>query len=226
MSAPKNIQPLPPPLPFQTPGEEIANSILHGLGILLAIAGLVLLTLRASGYLGGSPGGPAEIACYVVFTATMISMFLASTLYHAIQHEGAKRVFQILDHSAVYLLIAGTYTPFSLLGLRGAWGWAYFGVEWALAVTGIVLYSANLKFLRRAELSVYIIMGWAIAAGFWKLYRQIPFISFALLVAGGAAYTFGTFWYRRRHRRGSHVIWHIHVIAGAACHWLSLWFMS
>jgi hemolysin III len=156
----------------------------------------------------------------------MISMFLASTLYHAIQHEGAKRIFQILDHSAVYLLIAGTYTPFSLLGLRGAWGWAYFGAEWALAVTGIALYSVNLEFLRKAELSVYIIMGWAIAAGFRKLYRQIPSISFILLVAGGLAYTFGTFWYCRRHRRVSHVIWHIHVIAGAACHWLSLWFMS
>jgi hemolysin III len=226
MNAPKKTKPVPPPLPFQTPGEEIANSILHGIGILLAIAGLVLLTLRASGRLGGTVSGPGEIACYVIFTATMISMFLASTLYHAIQHEGAKRVFQILDHSAVYLLIAGTYTPFSLLGLRGVWGWSYFGLEWALALTGIVLYAVNLKLLRRVELPVYILLGWAIAAGFQRLYRQIPFVSFVLLVSGGVAYTLGTFWYRRRHRRASHVIWHVHVIAGAACHWLSLWFMS
>jgi hemolysin III len=226
MNAPKETKPVPPPLPFQTPGEEIANSILHGAGILLAVAGLVLLTLRASGRLGGTAGGPGEIACYVIFSAAMISMFLASTLYHAIQHEGAKRVFQILDHSAVYLLIAGTYTPFSLLGLRGAWGWTYFGLEWALALAGIVLYAVNLKLLRKVELSVYIVMGWAIAVGLRRLYRQIPFVSFVLLVAGGAAYTVGTFWYRRQHRRGSHVIWHVHVITGAACHWLSLWFMS
>jgi hemolysin III len=196
------------------------------LGILLAVAGLVLLVFRARGYLGGSTGGSKAVTCYVVFSAMMITMFLASTLYHAIQHEGAKRVFQILDHSAVYLLIAGTYTPFSLLGLQGAWGWAYFSVEWALAVTGIVLYSVNFKLLRRAELTVYILMGWAIAAGLPRLWRHIPPVSFFLLLGGGVVYTLGTFWYRRRHRRVSHVIWHIHVVNAAACHWLSLWFMS
>jgi hemolysin III len=153
-------------------------------------------------------------------------MFLASTLYHAIQHEGAKRVFQILDHSGVYLLIAGTYTPYSLLGFKGTLGWSYFGIEWALAITGIVLYAVNFKLLRRAELWVYISMGWAVAIGFSRLFRQIPLVSFVLLIAGGVAYTMGTFWYRRRHRRVSHVIWHCHVITGAVCHWLSLWFMS
>ena len=222
----KQLLKIPTPLPFQTPGEEIANSILHGLGILLAIAGLVFLVLRSKGYFGGTAKGPAAIACYVIFSATLILMFLASTLYHAIQHEGAKRVFQILDHSAVYLLIAGTYTPFSLLGLGGAWGWAYFGVEWALAVTGVVLYSVNWKTIRRVELAVYILLGWAIVAGLHRLWGRIPRISFLLLVGGGVLYTMGTFWYRRRHRRASHVIWHIHVVSAATCHWLSLWFMS
>jgi len=217
---------VPTPLPFQTPGEEIANSILHGLGILLAITGLVLLVLRANGYLGGTASGARAVACYVIFSATLILMFLASTLYHAIQHEGAKRVFQILDHSSVYLLIAGTYTPFCLLGLTGAWGWSYFGVEWALAITGTVLYSVNWKVIRRVELTVYILMGWAIAAGLYRLWRRIPAVSFWLLLGGGIIYTIGTFWYRRRHRRVSHVIWHIHVVSAAACHWLSLWFMS
>jgi hemolysin III len=226
MGIPKITRPVPPPLPFQTPGEEIANSILHGLGILLAIAGLVLLALRAQGRLGGTAAGSGAVACYVIFSAAMISMFLASTLYHAIQHEGAKRVFRILDHSAVYLLIAGTYTPFSLLGLKGAWGWVYFGLEWALAAAGIVLHSVNWKILHKVELAVYIIMGWAIVAGLWRLYHEIPFISFILLIGGGVAFTMGTLWYRRRHRRASHVIWHVHVIIGAACHWLSLWFMS
>jgi hemolysin III len=227
MSAPHiTTQPVPTPLPFQTPGEEIVNSILHGLGILLAVAGLVFLVLRTKGYLGGVPAGPLELSSYVIFSSTMISMFLASTLYHAIQHEGAKRVFQVLDHSAVYLLIAGTYTPYSLVGFKGLAGWTYLGIEWTLALAGIVLYALKFKLLRRAELWVYIGMGWAVAPGFPRLFRQIPLESFVLLVSGGAAYTMGTFWYRRRHRRVSHVIWHCHVIAGAACHWLSLWFMS
>ena len=226
MPEPKNIKPLPLPLPFQTPGEEIANSILHGLGVLLAITGLILLTLRNLGYIGGTISSAMVIACYVIYSAAMVSMFLASTLYHAIQHEGAKRVFQILDHSAVYLLIAGTYTPFCLLGLGGAWGWAYFGIAWTMAIIGTVLYAVNWKYLMKAELWVYLAMGWAIVGGIWLLYSRIPRISFFLLLAGGIIYTIGTFWYRRRHRRGAHVVWHCHVITGAACHWLSLWFMS
>jgi hemolysin III len=226
MKAPKTIQPVPPPLPFQTPGEEIANSVLHGLGIVLAVAGLVFLIFRATGRLGGTAAGSLAVTCYAVYSATMIAMFFASTLYHAIQHEGVKRVFRIIDHSTVYILIAGSYTAFSLLGLRGAWGWVYFGAEWVLAAAGAVLYAANWKFLRKAELTVYILMGWAIAAGFHRMWMQVPRISFVLLVSGGVVYTAGTFWYRRRHRRFAHVIWHCHVIAGAACHWLSLWFMS
>jgi len=222
--APGNRVPLP--LPFQTPGEEIANSILHGLGILLAVAGLVLLVLRSKGYLGGTTGDLLAVTSYVIFSATLILMFLLSTLYHAIQHEGAKRVFQIFDHSAVYLLIAGTYTPYSLLGLRGGWGWAYFGFEWALAITGVVLYTVKRTAMRKVELIVYILMGWAIILGLHRLWSQIPRISFLLLLGGGVVYTMGTFWYRRRHRRVSHVIWHVHVVGGAACHWLSLWFMS
>ena len=217
---------VPTPIPFQTPGEEIANSILHGLAILLAIAGLVLLVLRSKGYLGGTASGSGAVACYVIYSAFLILMFLASTLFHAIQHEGAKRVFDVLDHSAGFLLIAGTYTPFSLLGLSGAWGWTYFGIEWALAITGVVLYSVNLKFLRRMELIVYVLMGWAIAVGLHRLWNRIPRVSFWLLLVGGIIYTIGIFWYRRQHRRVSHVIWHIHVVSAAICHWLSLWFMS
>jgi len=222
----KRLLKIPAPLPFQTPGEEIANSILHGLGILLAVAGLVLLVFRSRGYLGGTAGGPLAVTSYVIYSAMLILMFLASTLYHAIQVEGAKRVFQVLDHSAVYLLIAGTYTPLSLLGLRGALGWAFFGVEWALAITGIVLYSVKRAAMRKVEVAVYILMGWAIVLALYPLWSRIPRISFVLLLAGGGIYTLGTFWYRRRHRRVSHVIWHVHVVGGAFCHWLSLWFMS
>ena len=225
-SVKKRLLKIPTPLPFQTPGEEIANSILHGLGIFLAIAGLVLLVLRSKGYLGGTAGGPLAVTSYVIYSATLILMFLLSTLYHAIQHEGAKRVFQILDHSAVYLLIAGTYTPLSLLGLAGALGWAFFGFEWALAIIGIVFYSVKRTAMRRVEVAVYVLMGWAVIAAFPRLWHNIPRISSILLLAGGLVYTLGTFWYRQRQRRVSHVIWHVHVVAAAACHWLSLWFMS
>jgi hemolysin III len=216
----------PSPLPFQTIGEEIGNSILHGLGVLLAIAGLVLLTLRANGYLGGRGGGAPAVAILVIFTASMIILFLASTLYHGIQHRGAKRVFRILDHSAIYVLIAGTYTPFCLLGLRGAMGWAYFGAEWALAAAGISLYASGVRFIKKAELAIYIIMGWAILGGGFWLARVVPRKSMILLIAGGAAYTLGTFWYRRKNRPMTHVIWHVFVLAGAALHWWSIWFMS
>jgi hemolysin III len=218
--------PVPPPLPFQTPGEEIANSILHGLGVLLAAAGLVLLCARGNGALGGAGGSTLAVVSYVIFTAAMITMFLASTLYHAIQAEGAKRVFRVIDHSAIYILIAGTYTPYSLLGFRGALGWVYFGLEWGLAITGVSLYSANVKFIKKIELVVYILMGWACAFGLFRLIRSLPSVSSLFLLAGGIAYTLGTIWYSQGSRRGAHVVWHVFVLAGAVLHWWSIWFLS
>jgi hemolysin III len=226
MRTEEKLYPIPSPLPFQTPGEEIANSILHGLGVLLAAAGLTLLTLRANGHLGGRGGGALAVTSYVIFTAAMIAMFLASTLYHAIQAEGTKRVFRIIDHSAIYLLIAGTYTPLSLLGFRGALGWVYFGIEWGLAAAGISLYAANVKFIKKIELAVYILMGWAVIAGAFRLYQSIPRTSVIFLVSGGIAYTLGTIWYSKHVRRGAHVVWHVFVLAGAVLHWWAVWFLS
>jgi hemolysin III len=217
---------IPKPLPFQTPGEEIANGILHGLGVLLAVTGLVLLVLRAQGYLGGSGGGTLAICSYGIFMAAMITMFLTSTLYHAIQHEGAKRVFRIFDHSAIYLLIAGTYTPFCLLALNGPWGLICFGVEWALAITGIILHAVNCKVLRKLERGVYIGMGWAVVILGPRLVKAIPFSSLMLLVGGGLAYTLGVIWYSKPTRLGAHVTWHVFVLVGAIGHWWSIWLIS
>ncbi|MDR1985900.1 MAG: hemolysin III family protein [Treponema sp.] len=222
----KSGQAIPKPLPFQTPGEEIANGILHGFGALLAIAGLVLLVLRAQGYLGGSGGGAAAVYSYAIFMATMIAMFLTSTLYHAIQHERAKRVFRIFDHSAIYLLIAGTYTPFCLLALKGPWGWICFGMEWALAITGITLHAVNCKILKKLERGVYIGMGWAVVLFGPGMVKAIPFSSLMFLAGGGLAYTLGVIWYSQPTRRGAHVIWHVFVLAGAISHWWSMWLMS
>jgi hemolysin III len=131
-----------------------------------------------------------------------------------------------MDHSAIYLLIAGTYTPYSLLGFRGALGWTYFGLEWGCAAAGISLYAANVKFIRKMELAIYILMGWACIAGIFRLARTIPPRSTFFLLAGGAAYTLGTIWYNRGTRRGAHVVWHVFVLAGAILHWLSIWYMQ
>ena len=211
-------------LPFQTLGEEIANSILHGLGAMLAVAGLVLLVLKGKGYLNNGTNDVLALTSYIIFTVTLISMFLASTLYHAIQHTGAKKIFRIIDHSAIYLLIAGTYTPFCLLALKGLWGWSLFAFEWALAITGVVLYSVNCKSFKKIELVVYMLMGWAIVISWFRLVPAISFTSLVFLISGGLAYTLGIFWYSRKHR-GAHVIWHVFVLAGAVGHWLSIWFM-
>ena len=225
----QKVSVLPPAgraLPFQTTGEEIANSIIHGLGSLLAAAGLMPLVFRAAGFLEGRGGGITAASAYVIFSVTMIIMFLASTIYHAVPHLGAKRILRVLDHSAIYLLIAGTYTPFCLTALRGPWGWSFLGLEWALAAAGITLYATNRKFIKKAEVVVYILMGWAILAGWMPLMRSVPAVSLILLAAGGALYTAGTFWYRKHDARGAHVVWHVFVLAGAICHWWSIWFLS
>ena len=213
-------------LPFYTIGEEIANSILHGVGTLAAVAGLVLLNLKTRGIFGGSRGGALDITAALIFTSAMIGMFLVSTLYHAIQHQEAKRILRKLDHSAIYLFIAGTYTPLCLIGLKGAWGWSLLAVEWSLAILGITLQILGNKALKKIEIAAYILMGWVIVIGFVPLVRSVPTITIILLLAGGVAYTMGTIWYRKKHIRGTHIVWHSFVLLGTACHWLSIWFLE
>ena len=212
-------------LPLYTAGEEVANSILHGIGTLGAIAGLVLLNLKLRGVLGGSGGNSLDITAGILFAASMIGMFLASTLYHAIQHREAKRILRILDHSVIYLFIAGTYTPLCLSGLKGAWGLSLFAVEWSLAALGITLYVLDNKALKKIEVAVYILMGWAIVVGFIPLIRAVPTASVVLLFAGGVAYSLGTVWYRKKNTHGSHIVWHCFVLLGALCHWFSIWLL-
>ena len=212
-------------IPLYTIGEEIANSILHGIGTLLAIAGFVLLSLKTRGLLGGQRKGSLDIIAALIFAATMIGMFLISTLYHAIQHRGAKRILRRLDHSVIFVFIAGTYSPLCLSGLGGAWGWSLFALEWALALLGITLNILDYKGLKKIEVAAYIMMGWAIVVGFVPLIHSVPVQSIILLFAGGAAYTFGTLWYRRKNVRLTHVIWHGFVIIGAICHWFAIWYL-
>ena len=199
---------------IQTVKEEIANSIIHGLGVLLAIAGLIVMRLQ-------SEFGPR--LDYLIYPATMILMFLASTLYHAIQQKEIKKILRIADHSAIYLLIAGTYTPFCVLSLRGAWGWAILSFEWGLAIIGIILYLSKWKYHKKIELWVYLLMGWAIVVGLRPLMQSVSWFTIGFLIFGGILYTLGTLWYKRPQVIGAHVTWHVFVLAGAACHWGAVW---
>ena len=210
-------------IPMYTVREEIANSILHGIGTLLAIAGLVLLSLKTRGLLGGQRLGSLDIIASLLFTTAMIGMFLISTLYHAIQHQGTKRVLRRLDHSVIFVFIAATYTPLCLSGLRGGWGWSLFAVEWFLALLGITLNIFDNKALKKFEVAAYIMMGWVIVVGFVPLIRSVPISTIVLLLAGGVSYTTGTIWYRKKYLKYTHVVWHVFVLVGTVCHWFAVW---
>jgi hemolysin III len=213
------------PLPVYTAAEETANSILHGAGFIAAAAGLVLLCLKTNGVLGGHRAADLDIAAAAVFTTAMTGMFLASTLYHAVQRRRVKRILQIMDHSAIFVFIAGTYTPFCLSVLKGVLGWSIFASQWSLALLGIILNVMDSKALKKIETAAYIIMGWIIIVGSVPLIRSAPVRSIVLLFAGGAAYTVGTFWYRKKNIRHTHTVWHIFVMIGTLCHWCSVWFL-
>lgn len=201
----------------QSPGEEIANSISHGVGTLVALVaavGLMMTVVQrdsAVGIVGAS-----------VFATTMVLVYLTSTLYHALSRNRAKRVFQILDHSAIFLLIAGTYTPFTLGVLRGAWGWTLLALVWSLAVIGVVLTAVSR--LRYPTLStlVYLVMGWLFALGVKPLWTHMAPWGLFWLGAGGVAYTGGIVFFAADRVRFGHLIWHLFVIAGTACHYIAV----
>ena len=213
-------------LPSYTMGEEIANSILHGIGTLLAIIGLVLLSLNTGGFLSRPRAETLDIIGVIIFASTMIGMYLMSTLYHAIQHRSAKGLLRKLDHSVIFVFIAGTYTPLCLSGLGGAWGWSLFGFQWALASLGVIFSILDSRAFKKVKMAVYLMMGWAIIVGFVPLIRSVPVHSIALLFAGGAAYTLGILWYRNKSLRFNHFIWHVFVLIGTICHWFSIWYLN
>lgn len=198
-------------------GEEIANSITHGLGALLSVCGLVTLLMTAI-----TNGSALHITAVAVFGATLILLYLASTLYHALTPPRAKQVFQILDHSAIYLLIAGTYTPFTLITLRGAWGWWLFAVIWALAVLGVVFKSIWIDRYAMLSTAVYVLMGWCAIIAIRPLLRGLPWDGFLWLLGGGISYTAGVIFYASK-RRYAHAIWHLFVLGGSACHYWAIY---
>lgn len=201
----------------QSLGEEIANSVSHGVGFLLALGAAPFLVRAAV-----QRGSPSGIVGAGVFAATVVLLYLASTLYHALPPNRAKRVFRILDHGAVFLLIAGTYTPFTLGVLRGAWGWTLFGVVWSLAAVGIVLTAARGIRYPRLATGVYLGMGWLVVIAIRPLWLRLPFTGLLWLVAGGIAYTVGVRFLAAKRMRYSHFVWHLLVLVGSACHFVAV----
>src|SRR5437763_4580018 len=202
-----------------TNGEEIANSLSHGAGLALAIAGTPVLVIAAMRY--GSAWNTIGVS---VFAASMISLYLASTLYHALTHDRTKRFFRVMDHSAIFILIAGTYTPFTLGVLRGPWGWTLFGLVWGLAVVGLIkkaLFGARYVWL---SVALYLVMGWLVVIAAPQVLQRVPLTGLALILAGGLAYTGGVGFFAAHRVRYAHFALHLFVIAGTACHFFAvLW---
>ncbi len=200
-------------------GEEIANSVIHGIGTVLGVAGLVVLVVLAA-----LQGDPWRVVSFSIYGGTLIVLYLTSTLYHSLQHPRAKAVFRVMDHATIYLLIAGTYTPFLLVSLRGAWGWTFLGLIWGLALLGIgfqVLFAG-----RQGVLSVlsYIVMGWLGVIALRELLANIPMGGLIWLAIGGVLYTVGVIFYSWQRLPYNHAIWHLFVLGGSIAHFFSMLF--
>jgi hemolysin III len=197
----------------QSLGEEIANSVSHGVGFLAAVAVSPILIVSAVRH-----DGSAVIVGASIFAFTMMLLYITSTLYHALAPNKAKRVFQILDHGAIFLLIAGTYTPFTLGVLRGAWGWTLFGLVWGIALVGVVLKSVGGVRYKKLSTMLYLAMGWLIIIAVKPMWLKMPAWGLLWLLLGGTAYTAGVGFYAAKRIRYAHFVWHLFVIAGTACH--------
>jgi hemolysin III len=203
----------------QTPGEEIANTITHGVGAALAVAALVVLVTFA-----GIFGDAWRVVSFSIYGATLILLYLSSTLYHGLQAPKAKKVFHIFDRTAIYLLIAGSYTPFFLVSLRGSWGWAFFGVIWGLAVIGIVLTVFFVDRYNSLSVATYIGMGWLAVLAIKPLMAAISISGLAWLVIGGLFYTSGVIFYAWKRLPFNHMVWHIFVLGGSISHFFCILF--
>ena len=199
--------------------EEVASSVAHGVGAVLGLVGLIVLV-----WLGVTRGDTWHVVSVSVYGTTLVLLYLFSTLYHAVQRPDIKRILRHFDHSAIYLLIAGTYTPFTLVNMRGPWGWSMFGIIWGLALLGICL---NFTLMGRSRILaglVYIGMGWLVVIAAKPLMATVATGGIAWLVAGGLAYTFGVIFYVWKTLPFNHAIWHLFVLAGSVCHFFAILF--
>jgi hemolysin III len=197
--------------------EEIFNAIIHGIGALLSIAGLVIVVVLAA-----KVKNPYAIVSSAIYGATLILLYISSTLYHSFPESRVKNLFKIFDHSAIYLLIAGSYTPFALVPLRGPWGWSLFGVIWGLAILGILFKVFFVHRFNFISTIIYLLMGWLIIIAIKPLFASIPHIAAVFLILGGLAYTLGTVFYMFDKIFFFHIIWHFFVLAGSIFHFFSI----
>ncbi len=202
-----------------TRGEEIVNSVTHGIGTLLSIAGLVILVVMAS-----FTGDAMRIVSFSIYGSTLILLYLASTIYHSCSDARLKKIFRVIDHSTIFLLIAGTYTPFMLVSVRGVWGWSIFGVIWGFAFAGIILNVFFFGKARNLSVAAYIIMGWLCVIALRKMLAAIEPAGIALLAAGGLFYTVGVVFYVWKSLKFNHAVWHLFVMSGSLCHFFSILF--
>jgi len=205
----------------QTFSEEIANSISHGVGLIGAITALPILIIAAL-----KQDNVTSIVAVSVFGATMVLLYLTSTIYHALPVGKAKRIFQILDHAAIFLLIAGTYTPFTLGVLQGGWGWTLFGLIWGLATFGIILKASFGNRFQPLSIGLYLAMGWLVLIAIVPLWNNISPWGLFWLLCGGISYTVGVGFFVVERIPYFHFIWHLFVIMGTACHFVAVLFYA
>lgn len=197
--------------------EEIFNSITHGIGTLLSIAALVLLVVFAA-----IKGNAWHVVSFSIFGTTLVLLYLASTLYHSFTKEKIKNFFARLDHAAIFLLIAGTYTPFVLTTIRGPLGWTLFGIVWGLAITGVIIRMIYLTRFRKLMVGIYLAMGWMFLIAIVPIVQNLPTSSIVFLFVGGGCYSIGVIFYAWRNLRYGHGIWHLFVLAGSIMHFFSV----
>lgn len=200
-----------------TRAEEVANALTHGLGLLGSIVALPVLVVTAL-----AKGDALLVVGCSVFGATMVALYAASTIYHALPPSRAKQLFRVVDHVAIYLLIAGSYTPFTFGVLRGAWGWTLSGIVWSLAIVGILLKTTVGFRFPRASTVLYLSMGWLAVIAARPLAVALPGAGLAWLAAGGLLYTGGVVFYARDYRPWHHTVWHLFVLGGSACHFVAV----
>jgi hemolysin III len=199
--------------------DQVGSCVVHGLAVVLSIAGLTAMVAKAAVY-----GGPLAVFASALYGATLVFLYAASTLYHGVQHPSAQGVLRALDHMGIYWLIAGTYTPFTLIALPGRWGLILFGTIWFLAIVGSVLELGILKRHHRVAVAMYVAMGWAAIAALQPLAAHIPMAGLALLIAGGVAYTAGVPFYLAKRLPFHHSVWHVFVLVGSVLHYFAVLF--
>ncbi len=204
--------------PRYSAGEEIANAISHGIGAVLGVAGLAVLTVAAT----TRGQGAWQVVPCVIYGVALVLMFTVSSLYHSLTHPRAKRVFRILDHEMIFLMIAGSYTPFVLITLRGALGWTLFGIVWGIAVAGLVFQAFFTGRFKVASTLLYLLMGWVIAFALKPLIDHMSPAGIRWLVAGGLSYTLGALVYLCKRLPYHHAVWHLFVLVGSICHYFAI----